>query len=99
TKRSSELLTSVEMAEFVDECKNRYPGRCVLFDLPPVLVGDDAVAFAPYLDAILIVVEDNSTQTTDLARMLEVLEDMDLIGVVLNKSSEHAKGYDYHHYY
>jgi capsular exopolysaccharide synthesis family protein len=99
TKRSSELLTSVEMAEFVDECKNRYPSRFVLFDLPPGLVGDDVVAFAPYLDAILIVVEDNSTQTTDLARTLEVLEDIELLGVVLNKSSEHMQGYDYHHYY
>jgi protein-tyrosine kinase len=70
---SSELLTSPRMVELVEELKSRYPSRFVLFDLPPVLIGDDVVAFAPNLDTAMLVVEDNKTQTDELARAIDLL--------------------------
>ncbi len=94
---SSELLASPRMVELVEELKLRYPSRLVLFDLPPVLVGDDVVAFAPNLDTAMLVVEDHKTQADELARTIDLLEGLDLIGTVLNKSTEDTQGYDYYY--
>ena len=42
-QESSEILTSPRMKELVEEMKNRYPERYVFFDVPPVLISDDAM--------------------------------------------------------
>jgi capsular exopolysaccharide synthesis family protein len=95
---SSELLASPRMLELVEELKSRYPSRIVLFDLPPVLVGDDVVAFAPSLDTAMLVVQDNKTQTDELARAIDLLDSVEIIGTVLNKSTEdNGQGYDYYY--
>lgn len=94
---SSELLSSARMIQLVKELKARYPSRIVIFDMPPMLVGDDVAAFAPQLDAVMVVVEDDKTEMDDLVRGLEVLEDVNLIGTVLNKSFEMMHGYDYYY--
>ena len=87
---------SPTMIKMVEELKTRYSDRIVIFDLPPVLVGDDVVAFAPQLDAILLVIEDGKTNSDDLAHTLELLSHSELIGTVLNRSDEHAPKYDYY---
>jgi capsular exopolysaccharide synthesis family protein len=87
---SSEMLSSLDMLELVQQLKKRYPSRLVIFDLPPVLSSDDVLAFAPYLDAMLLVVEEGKTQREQLARAAELLQatNQNLIGTVLNKSAE-----------
>ncbi|MCG8315404.1 MAG: CpsD/CapB family tyrosine-protein kinase, partial [Pseudomonadales bacterium] len=42
---SAERLVSPASIRLVDEIKARYPSRIVLFDLPPLLESDDAIAF------------------------------------------------------
>lgn len=88
-KNSSELLGSAKMAELVQELKSRYPSRIVVFDLPPVLTAADALAFSPYVDAALLVVEEGSTHRDDVVRATEMLASTRLLGTVLNKSSAH----------
>jgi exopolysaccharide/PEP-CTERM locus tyrosine autokinase len=83
---SAEMLNSPKMSRLVEELKTRYPSRIVLFDLPPVLSTADAVAFSPYVDAALLVVEEGRTSTQDAQRAAELLKDTHLIGAVLNKS-------------
>ena len=93
---SSELLTSSEMIDLVEELKSRYSSRVVLFDLPPVLVGDDVIAFAQHLDAVLVVVEDGKTQADELKKAIELLDGIDILGIVLNKSNDNLQmSYDY----
>lgn len=96
---ASELLASPRMAHLVGELKARYPSRLVLFDLPPALVGDDVVAFAPYIDAAILVVEDGRSRADDLTMAIQLLEETQLIGTVLNKSTEErsSSGYDYYY--
>jgi Mrp family chromosome partitioning ATPase len=62
----------------------------VVFDMPPVLTTDDVLAFSPYIDAALLVVEDGKTRRDELARAAELLKaaNQNLIGTVLNKSDE-----------
>jgi capsular exopolysaccharide synthesis family protein len=92
--RSSELLSTPRMARLVEELKSRYPSRLVLFDLPPVLVADDVVAFSSLVDALLLVVEDGKTQSSELQHAVELLEGVNLVGSVLNKSSEAGRSYE-----
>lgn len=87
---SSEMLSSPDMLDLVQQLKRRYPTRFVIFDLPPVLVADDVQALAPYLDAMLLVVEEGKTERDHLARAAQLIQatNQNLIGTVLNKSAE-----------
>ena len=81
----SEILSSPEMEKFYQEIIARYPDRLVIFDLPPLLRNDDAMVFAPYTDACLLVVEDGVTSASDLERSLQLLQSSQVLGTVLNK--------------
>lgn len=83
---SSELLASEQTRKLTRELKNRYVNRIVLFDLPALLGHDDALAFAPQVDAALVVVAEEHTHREDLQRCLEILRDVPVIGTVLNGS-------------
>lgn len=85
---SSELLGAPKMASLVDELKHYYASRYILFDLPPLLAADDALAFSPYVDCILLVVEDGKTTKDDLIRTVGLLQHSNIIGTVLNRSDE-----------
>jgi capsular exopolysaccharide synthesis family protein len=97
TYDASELLASPKMAHLVEELKSRYRSRLVLFDLPPVHVGDDVLAFAPHLDTVLIVVEDGKSRSELFIKAIELLEGTDIIGAVLNKSSEPVTSHGYYY--
>jgi len=79
----------------VQELKRRYPMRWVIFDLPPVLVSDDVLAFAPYIDAMLLVAEEGKTLRHELSRAAELVKEtnQNLIGTVLNNSLEKKSAY------
>lgn len=97
-RASSELLATPKMIGLIQELKARYPDRVVIFNLPPVLVSDDVAALAPFLDAVLLVIQDGKTRRDDLTKVIELLEDTKLLGTVLNKSSEvdRQQAYDYY---
>ena len=94
-QNSSEMLRSPKMVALVNELKNRYPDRLVIFDLPPILAADDALAFAPYTDAMLLVAEAGGTSRDDLQKALEILKSAPVIGTVLNKTHMPRGGYGY----
>jgi protein-tyrosine kinase len=83
---SAEILNSLKMARLVEELKTRYPSRIVLFDLPPLLSAADALAFTPYVDAALLVIQDGKTQADDVKKAIGLLQGTSVIGTVLNKS-------------
>lgn len=86
-QNSAELLNSPKMVQLVKELKTRYPSRIVIFDLPPVLSAADALAFAPYVDATLLVLEEGKTSQEDARRTVELLDCTNVIGTVLNKAN------------
>lgn len=93
---SSELLSSPRMIRLVEELKNRYPDRLVLFDMPPALDSDDVLAFAPHLDAILLVVESGKTTSDEIQRAYELLGEAKIIGTVLNKADQSSSAVGYY---
>jgi Mrp family chromosome partitioning ATPase len=58
----------------------------VLFDLPPALGSDDALGFAPLVDAVLLVIAEGRTRIEDVQRCLELLKDRPVVGTVLNRA-------------
>jgi Mrp family chromosome partitioning ATPase len=80
------MLSSPKMTRLVDELKTRYASRIVLFDVPPLLSSADTLAFSPYVDAALLVIEEGKTEAQDARRASELLANTKLIGTVLNKS-------------
>lgn len=85
---SAEMLNSPKMGRLVNELKNRYAGRIVIFDLPPVLSASDAMAFSPYVDATLLVVEEGKTTRKEVENAVEMLSSTNILGTVLNKAGK-----------
>jgi Mrp family chromosome partitioning ATPase len=82
----AELLSAARTADLIDEIEAQLRPDVVIFDLSPVLVSDDAIAFLDQVDCALVVAAaDESTVAEidkcgkDLAKRTQVL------GVVLNK--------------
>lgn len=83
---SSELLSSARTAELVVEMRERYANRVLIFDLPPVLQADDALAVSRVMQAGLLVVAESRTRRADVRRTLQLLRDLPIVGTVLNGS-------------
>jgi protein-tyrosine kinase len=91
---ASELLSSPEALALIEEVK-RGDDRIAIFDMPPVFAGDDLLAFAPYVDAVLIVLSQGTTKRASLVALRELLQNVNVIGTVLNRSSERVAPYYY----
>lgn len=90
---SSELLGSPRMRDLVTEMKSRYPDRFVIFDVPPVLAGADALAFAPLVDHILMTVQEGQTSIKEVNRALGMLPPDKILGLVLNRAKQPMNSY------
>jgi protein-tyrosine kinase len=84
---SAEALASPRMGALVEELKDRYPARLLVFDLPPLLSRADVHGFVPHIDALLLVVEEGRTGSNDVARAMTALKgSVPVLGGVLNMS-------------
>jgi len=90
---SSEVLAGPSGRAVVAELRNRYPERLLLFDLPPILHADDAVAFLPLVDCGLVIVAERGTRRDDLLRTMELVRKTPIVGTVLNRASDITAGY------
>jgi len=92
---STEMLRSPRMINFVNEVKTRYPSRIIIFDMPPLLTQVDTLSFSPYVDGVLLVVEEGKTQTDDLKHAADLLKETKLLGTVYNKSNTKKIKYNF----
>ena len=91
---STEMLHAPKMQHLVQELRNRYESRIVIFDLPPFLLQDDALSFVPYVDALLLVVDEGQSKMGELKRAAQLLKDVNILGTVFNKSTDQKIVYD-----
>lgn len=89
---ASDLLTSTRMDELMQALEGEMPRRIVIFDMPPVLAADDVLAFSPQVDGLLMVVAEGTTSRDALRGAKQVLQEMNLLGVVLNRSETQDEG-------
>jgi protein-tyrosine kinase len=92
-QNSSEALAGRRGRELVAELRSRYPDRIVLFDLPPILETDDALAFAPLVECGLVVVAEGSTRREDVLRCMELMRMTPIVGTVLNRATAANSAY------
>lgn len=96
--QTSEMLLSKTAEEMLREMAEEYD--YVIFDSAPVLVADDTGSFAPKMDTVLFVVRMSSTMARLSAKALDLLYDrqVNVGGVILNRSSSSLKEYTYYNY-
>ncbi len=94
-KHSSETLSSKKIADLIKDLRERYKSRIVIFDLPPLLVTDDAIALLPQIDCVLMVVANGMSTKREIEDSLRLLPTATLIGTILNKADVDPKAYYY----
>lgn len=82
---SSEVLSSSRVAGIIEELRDRYQERIVIFDLPPVLAADDVLAVLPRIDCVLMVVGSGMSNQKEIEEAMRHLGGTNLLGVALNK--------------
>jgi capsular exopolysaccharide synthesis family protein len=87
-ENASDLLGSPRMRELFAWLKNQAEQTIVIFDMPPVLACDDVLAICSEIDAVLMVVSQGVTDRVGLEKAMDLLQDTDMLGVVLNQSAE-----------
>ena len=84
---SPEFLNSARMEEMMAEIKSRYPSdRLVILDGPAILHYPDAMILYRYVDGVLPVIESEKTSAEQVKKMMEYLQEVNVLGAVLNKN-------------
>ena len=64
----------------------------ILYDLPPLLDGDEVLALKPQLDAVILVADGTSTSPADLNASARLLDGkLPILAVILNRGEDAAR--------
>jgi protein-tyrosine kinase len=82
----AELLSAARTADLIDEVETQLRPDVVLFDLSPMLVSDDAIAFLDQVDCALMVAAAEETTVAEIEKCgKDLAKRTQVLGVVLNK--------------
>ena len=90
---SSEWMASQMTSTFLQAIKRDFRSRIVIFDLPPILTGDDVLSILPQMDAVLLVAGVGTTSLADMKECHKHLKDTPVVRVVVNKATEATETY------
>lgn len=90
---SSEWMASQTMTALLQAIKREFRSHTVIFDLPPMLMGDDVISILPRMDAVLLVAGVGSSTVADLKECQKHLDRTPVVRVVVNKVSESIDNY------
>jgi protein-tyrosine kinase len=93
---SSDLVSSPAMRDFLEETKQLSQSQTIIFDLPPLLAGHDAISILPYVDCVLLVAAVGTTRVSELQEANKYLADSSIVRVVLNKVPASINSYVYY---
>ena len=93
TDQASELLGAGQLETLIGYINSISANPLVLIDLPPILVTDEALLVAPYVDATLLVVAEGKTRRNSLVRAQGLLADFPCAGIILNGTREPVESY------
>lgn len=92
-KNPSELLSSTEMKEFLEEVSGRYDDRYIVIDTTPSQVTAEVGVLSNYVDGIVFVVMAQKSPKETIQRCIENLGRKKILGIVFNGYSESYKSY------
>ncbi len=96
SRQSGDLFLSAVAGRALAGMRAALAPDVILYDLPPMLANDDAMAFLPHLDAVLLIAGAEKSRLDEVDRCEhELAESGKLLGVVLNmcRYMEHEHGY------
>jgi protein-tyrosine kinase len=94
--RSAEVLSSNKVVSLIQDLRDRYDSRIVIFDAPPVLNSDDAMVLLPQVDCFLLVIANGMSAKSEIEETMYHLPQEKLLGVVFNKADVEARDYYYY---
>lgn len=98
TNTPAELLSSDRMKALMQEIKNRYHDRFIIFDTPPALIFSDTRVLSSFADGILFVVKEG-VAASSVRDALAVLKGGPLLGIVYNGVCPEQLNGRYHRYH
>ena len=93
--KSSEILSSSKVVNLIQELRDRYESRIVIFDAPPILNSDDAMVLLPQVDCFLLVIANGMSTKAEVEEAMHYLPQEKLLGVVFNKADIETREYYY----
>ena len=93
--KSAEILSSNKVVNLIQDLRDRYDSRIVIFDAPPILNSDDAMVLLPQVDCFLLVVANGMSTKPEIEETMYHLPQDKLLGVVFNKSDVETRPYYY----
>lgn len=95
----AELLHGAGVSDRLAEIEARYAPDLMIFDMPPMLISDDMMAFAGQVDCVLLIAGAELTKVKEIdACERELASQTNLMGVVLNKCRFMGEEYGYDYY-
>jgi protein-tyrosine kinase len=94
---SSEWMASQNMTTVLQTIKREFRSRLVIFDMPPMLTGDDVISVLPQMEAVLLVAGVGTTSPADIKECRKHLRTTPVVRVVVNRVTE-AKDTYYGYY-
>jgi MinD-like ATPase involved in chromosome partitioning or flagellar assembly len=85
---TSEWMASQTMATLLQTIKREYRSRIVIFDMPPMLLGDDVISVLPQMEAVLLVAGIGNTSVADIKECHKHLKTTPVVRVVVNRVTE-----------
>jgi len=85
---TSEWMASQTMATLLQTIKREFRSRIVIFDMPPMLVGDDVISILPQMEAVLLVAGIGNTSVSDIKECHKHLKATPVVRVVVNRVTE-----------
>ena len=93
---SAELLMNARAAEGVAAIKSAFLPDIIVYDLPPMLQSDDAMAFLPQLDCVLLVAGAEKSRLDEVDKCeKDLAEQSNVLGVVLNSCRYMSEEFGY----
>jgi Mrp family chromosome partitioning ATPase len=94
---SAELLMNVATGQGVASLRAAFQPDIFIYDLPPILMSDDAMAFLPHLDCVLLVAGAEKSRLDEVDKCEQDLaEQTNVLGVVLNMCRYTGEDYGYY---
>lgn len=98
-RNPAEMLHGSSVPAALTAIESQYAPDLMLFDMPPMLVSDDAMAFMGQVDAVLLIAAAETTTVKEVdACERELASQTNVMGVVLNKCRYMGPEYGYSYY-
>jgi protein-tyrosine kinase len=90
---SPEWMASQTMTTLLQTIKREFRSRIVIFDMPPILLGDDVISVLPQMEAVLLVAGIGNTSVSDIKECHKHLKTTPVVRVVVNRVTEATDAY------